>query len=196
MKFDIKAFVRELALSQTHQRSSQMPVGKEFPPEDRFAQAILRPLSPEQLAWSCMEATGYYESQRLAQKGKATEERLYTLLSKNVAPFVTVFGGQPGDPADLGFQATLDQTLFLRNGPQIRRWLAPRNGNLTYRLLKIKDETELVEELFLSVLTRYPSDEERTQVMEYLSRNQTNRTEALQELAWALIASAEFRFNH
>ena len=196
MKFDIKAFLRELALSKTYQRSSQMPSGKELPPEDKFALAELRPLSPEQLGWSILEATGMIEYNRKNQKGKVTEARLYTLLSKSIRTFETTFGGQAGDPADLGFQATLDQTLFLRNGTVIRSWLAPRNSSLTYRLAQIKDDGQLAEELFLSVLSRMPTVEERQQVSDLLANNQQTRPQALQELSWALLASAEFRFNH
>jgi hypothetical protein len=109
---------------------------------------------------------------------------------------VSLFGSQAGEPADLGFQATLDQTLFLANGALVRGWLAPRPGNLTDRLSKIKDAGPLAEELYLSVLTRYPTTEEQKEVADFLSRHTADRPMALQELAWALLASAEFRFNH
>ena len=52
------------------------------------------------------------------------------------------------------------------------------------------------EELYLSVLTRRPSDEERKEVAEYLKSRASERATALKDLAWALLASAEFRFNH
>jgi hypothetical protein len=196
MKFDTKAFLREIALSQTYQRSSRMPRGKELPPEKAFALAQMRPLSPEQMGWSIMQATGILEGQRQALGKKATEAAVHARLARNVVPFVKVYGGQPGDPADLGFQATLDQSLFLRNGPLVRTWLAPRTGSLTDRMLKAKDDAALAEELFLGVLTRLPTMEERADVAKFMQENRSNRTAAVQELAWALLASAEFRFNH
>jgi hypothetical protein len=58
MKFNLRAFLRELALSQTYQRSSELPAGVQEVPPETFAVANLKPLSPEQLAWSLMQATG------------------------------------------------------------------------------------------------------------------------------------------
>jgi hypothetical protein len=40
-----------------------------------------------------------------------------------------------------------------------------------------------------------PSAEERKDIAAYLGRAK-DRTAALPELVWALLASAEFRFNH
>lgn len=194
--FNIKALLKEIAMSDTYQRASQMPPGKELPPEKSFAVAQLRPLSPEQMAWSVLQATGQIAIAERALGKKATEDAVHKRLAGNVAPFVKIFGGQPGDPADLGFQATLDQTLFLRNGPQLRSWLAPRTGSLTHRLLQAKTDKALAEELFLSVLSRFPSQEEIDDVARFLKENGADRSAAVQELAWALIASAEFRFNH
>ncbi len=195
-QFNVKMLLRELALSRTYQRSSRMPAGRPLPPENRFALAPLRPLSPEQLAWSAMQATGVVASERQALGAKATETILAARLGKNLSPFAKIFGGRPGDPADLGFQATLDQTLFLRNGTLVRSWLAPRPGSLTQRLLQIKDGGAVADELFLSVLTRRPSAAERAEVQQLLAQHPADRGAALQELTWALLASAEFRFNH
>jgi hypothetical protein len=195
-KYDIKAFLREIALSQAYQRSSQLPAGvKEFP-ENSFAVALLRPLSPEQMAWSMMQATGLLDVQRQAQGKKPDEQALFTKLTANEAAFVTLFGSPPGEPADLGFQATLDQTLFLSNGALVRGWVTPQAGNLTDRLAKLKDAAAVAEELYLSVLTRLPTADEQREVADHLTRHGSDKPAALQELAWALLASAEFRFNH
>jgi len=46
------------------------------------------------------------------------------------------------------------------------------------------------------VLTRRPAEDEAKDVFEYLKGRDKDRPMALQELVWALLASAEFRFNH
>lgn len=191
--YDVKFLIREIVLSKTYQRSSVLPAGVKAVPDNAFAVAILRPLSPEQLSWSMMQATGLIDVERQTLKGDDTA--LAVKLSANEAPFVALFGGQPGEPADLGFQATLDQTLFLSNGALVRGWLAPRPGNLTDRLARCKTTTDLADELYLSILSRPPTAEERREVTDYLSRAR-DRNAALPDLAWALLASAEFRFNH
>ena len=94
------------------------------------------------------------------------------------------------------FEATLDQTLFLTNGAMLRDWLTARPGSLIDRLSSQKDPRLVAEELYLSVLTRMPTDDERKEVADYLGRRNANRLAALQDLSWALLTSAEFRFNH
>ena len=58
MGFDVKQMLRELTRSRVYQLSSELPEGVTELPEDRFAARRLKPLSPEQLAWSIMQASG------------------------------------------------------------------------------------------------------------------------------------------
>lgn len=193
-KFDLRGFLRELALSQTYQRSSaQKSVGKE-PEPTSYTVALLKPLTPEQLTWSLMQATGLTDAERQALGKKATEAALYARLAKNVAPFVKTFGSEAGKAEE--FDARLEQALFLANGPTVRGWLTPRSGNLIDRLGKLTNADALAEELYLSVFTRLPNAEERKEVADFLTSRSKNRAAALQDMVWALLASAEFRFNH
>jgi hypothetical protein len=199
-KFDMRSFLRELALSQTYQRSSELPPqfrgdkeGMEPEPAS-YTVALLKPLTPEQLAWGLMQATGLTDAERQALGPNASEAALYSRLAPNVAPFVKTFGSPPGQAPE--FDARLDQALFLANGPVVRGWLTPRPGNLIDRLGKLTNTDALVEELYLSVLTRWPSAEERKEAADFLAARPKDRPTALQDMAWALLASAEFRFNH
>jgi Protein of unknown function (DUF1549)/Protein of unknown function (DUF1553) len=181
-----------------------------------FAIGSLKPLSPEQLAWSLMQATGVVDAQRAAaaaelakQKQSDTalppakqriereallEKTVYDKLAGNVATFVSVFGQPAASLRD--FQATVQQALFLTNGGTVNAWIAPRAGNLADRLLKVSDTAALADELYLSVLSRRADDAERTLVTEYLSAPGVDRKAAVQELIWSLVSSNEFRFNH
>jgi hypothetical protein len=195
MKFDIRAMLRELALSKTYQRSSELPPGMPEAKPTSYRVANLKALSSEELAWSLMQATGLADAERKTLGKNANENALYGRLAGNVAPFVATFASQPGQ-AEQSFQATLDQALFLANGGVLRSWLTPRPGNLMDRLLALKDAEAIGDELYLSVLTRRPTDEERGEIRAYLKARDKDRLPALQELAWALMASVEFRFNH
>ena len=91
----------------------------------------------------------------------------------------------------------MNQALFLSNGALVSSWLQPQPGNLIDQINQISDSEQLAKELFLSVLIRLPDEEEKLQVTAYLNQvNGEDRTGALQELAWALMTSTEFRFNH
>ena len=181
-KFDVKWLLREIALSQAYQRSSELPSGVSDPPADRYLAAILKPLSAEQLAFASAQATG-----------TIAKDAAMTTPAPNAASLVpafrNMFGGQPGQP-DTGANTNLDQTLFLKFGGAVRGMIAPRTGSLTDRLAKVPDANAMAEELFLSVYSRSATVDEKKDVAEAMKGT------ALNELVWSLLASAEFRFNH
>jgi hypothetical protein len=195
MKFDTRAFLRELALSQTYQRSSELPAGVAEVPPESFAVANLKPLSPEQLARGFMQASGLTDADRKALGAKLNEAALHAKAVPHIAVFVRTFGSPSGQPEDKGFDVTIDQTLFLNNGALVRGWLTQQPGNLIDRLLPMQDAKPAADELYLSVLTRLPTDDERKEVADYLKTHK-DRPAAFAELAWALMTSVEFRFNH
>ena len=188
--YDVKWLLRELALSQTYQRSSLLPVGSGEKGEagparpDRFLTANEKRMSAEQMFWSVLEATG--ERERLA----ADPRGLDALRAK----FVKAFANPPGEP-EVGIEPSLKATLFLLNDAAVLDRLKPRPGNLIDRLAKLPDD-KLTDELYLSVLTRRPAEEERDHTAEYLAKHADDRPAALGRLAWALLASAEFNVNH
>jgi hypothetical protein len=182
----------------------------------RFTLAPLKGLSPEQLAWSTMQAVGQFDAQRAALAPQAAkdveamadvaperraaeterllEERIDEKLRGNIASFVSLFGQQPGQAPS--FQATVHQALFLANGGLLSGWLNPGGNNLTERLAKIEEPKAAAEELYLTVLTRRPTADEQAQVAAYWEAAKTDRAAAAREVVWSLVASAEFRFNH
>ncbi|MBI3855177.1 MAG: DUF1549 domain-containing protein [Planctomycetes bacterium] len=176
----------------------------------RFAVAVLDPLTPEQICWSMMQATGVVDLQRAAAEAEFAkktpalpdaertafvEGAVQAKLGGNEAAFVKVFGAAPGQPQD-EFYATVDQALFLENGGLVRGWLAPSGENLTARLLKLENPQELARELYLAMYTRPPSDRERDEVLRHLAARPQARLAAVQEIVWAMLTSVEFRFKH
>jgi len=233
MGYDVKSFLRELALTRVYQRSSEPPPDSspELAEPSRFAVAAVRPLSPEQMAWSVMQGVGLValtraqiehqidgkdprmrailelDARRQALRGELIEEALQTRLAPNVRPFVRHFGGVAGQPQESAeATSTVDQALFITNGEPIKSWLNPSPGWLVGRLTSLADSSDVAEELYLALLGRRPSAEERAEVANYLATRTAEapndqdkareRTAALRELAWGILASTEFRFNH
>jgi hypothetical protein len=120
------------------------------------------------------------------------EERAFNAMRGDLTAFVNLYGTLQGDD----FQATVNQALFFGNGSLVQSWLVPAGGNLTERLAKLDDAAALSEELYLSVLTRLPSQEEKDEVAALLGERLADRPAAITELVWALVSSNEFRFNH
>lgn len=183
-----------------------------------FASRPLRHLTPEQLGWSILRTTGVYDAywaqteaeiekatplseeakkdpSQLAARNLQIEQAVYDKLMPTVNTFIHFYGAGAGQP-QTDFFATVDQALFIANGTALKSWLAPSGENLTGRLVKIEDPTALSEELYLSVLSRKPTSEEAADVAAYLAARPNDRAVAIQELAWGLISSAEYRFNH
>jgi hypothetical protein len=181
-KFDIRWLLRELALSQTYQRSSVLPEGVDYLPPEKFLTAVEKRVSSEQLLWSMLEATGQKE---------ADATKLAALQQK----FVKAFASPPMEPEE-DFNPSLQAALFVLNDSTVLDWLNPKSGNLVERLSKLTEPTAVAEELYLSVLARRPTAEETAEVAEHLKKNADRPDVALGQLAWALLASTEFCVNH
>ncbi|MBI1313426.1 DUF1549 domain-containing protein [bacterium] len=177
---------------------------------DEFRAARIKPLSPEQLAWSVMQVLGVTDRTLAAKQAELAkkdgdaeslksddpfwqEQVLREALKSNVDQFAAQFAGQGGQKT--GFDASANQALFLINGPLMQAWLEPSSGSLTERMLKIDNNEQLTNELFLNVLGRQP-DANETAEFESMLDGADDRTQAVKDLTWALLASAEFRFNH
>jgi hypothetical protein len=116
---------------------------------------------------------------------------VYTKLKGIVGAFIKLFGGAAGEPQS-DFYATADQALFFANGGTVRGWL----GTLSNRLVKQTEPKALAEELYLTVLTRRPTAEESALVVKSLVVNAKEKPAVIRDIAWGLLTSAEFRFNH
>ena len=185
-QFDLKWLLRELALTQTYQRSSVLPTGQ--PDESLFAAAKERPIAAEVLLRNVLLATG--ETERVNQ---LPDEDDHT-RAKYEALFQSTFANAPREP-ELAVNATLKAALFLRNNESLLWLLQRRQGNLVDRLANLKKPAAIAEAAFLQILSRPATSDEQAMVKTFLE-NQADRDQALSDLAWALMTSAEFFVNH
>lgn len=130
-----------------------------------------------------------------ADREKFVDDYLDTQASATTVRFIQLFGGEAGLPQN-DFFATADQALYLANDGTVRSWLRPSGGNLTGRLLAIEDPADLARELYLSVLTRGPDAAEVAAIRDFLAARPEQKSDAVQDLSWALLSSVEFRFKH
>ncbi len=68
--------------------------------------------------------------------------------------------------------------------------------NLANRLNTIADVNAVADELYHCVFSRPATPAEVAELNTYLVGRPNDRPVALREVVWALLASAEFRFNH
>jgi hypothetical protein len=108
--------------------------------------------------------------------------------------FIKAFGNVPQDP-ELEFAPSLRSALFVMNDPLVQGLLKPAGGNLLERLVGMTESAVVAEELYLSVLSRFPDEGEKAFIEDYL-KQQSDRQQALANLIWSLLASTEFCLNH
>ena len=94
------------------------------------------------------------------------------------------------------YHPAMGHALFLMNERLVLDWLKPRDGSLVGHLVTVKKNPDTVQRLYLSVLARRPSEDETRAAVSFLDKHATSRPTALADLAWSLLASAEFRLNH
>ncbi len=89
---------------------------------------------------------------------------------------------------------TLPQLLHLQNSDGLSNKLKTSTGRLEQLLTAQSDNDRVVDELYLSTVSRWPADTEREVVKKSLEG--TDRREVMQDLFWALLNSKEFAFQH
>lgn len=214
-EFDMKWMLRQLARSQAYQRSSrgvatgESAVEATPPPPSSYRRALERALSAEQILASVLQATGPATAGDLAAAaeaapdagesaattGAASESATPTTVDKLREKFTAVLANPPREP-EIGINPTVKAALFFMNDDAVLQLLTPQNDNLIARLVALEAADSIADELYLSVLSRQPNADEQAEVAEYLASHAEQRTNALTDLAWALLASTEFCLNH
>jgi hypothetical protein len=185
--YDIKRLLRTIVLSAAYARSSTgseagVPV---------FAQAGVRPLSPEQLFRSLVTATGAEELGKRRGDPERTEKRLLQAFRE----YQFVFGDDEMAEANR-FDGSVPQSLLLMNGELTNGATRGDPGGVLAQVLTThKDPAARLDELFVAAYTRRPTAEERAPLLDYL-RSHRNARAAWEDVFFALVTSTEAITNH
>lgn len=90
---------------------------------------------------------------------------------------------------------TVPQALHFVNGPEVQGKLTHPDGRLARWLAAEKTDAEILDEMFLSTLSRKPAPNEKDRLITRIASSQ-NRREALEDILWAILNAREFVFNH
>lgn len=187
--YDLRRLIRGLVLSQTYARSSRWP-SQSLPPANLFAVARARPLTPMQMALSLRVATS--DPSRF-QTGKPEELSKYIDGLEGSARGFASLLEQPGED----FQVGVGEALLFSNSDKLYQEVVNDGPDkLIGRMKLARDAREAIELAANATLSRRPEQEEIAVMEKFLKARSDRPVEAYRQLVWALIASAEFRFNH
>src|SRR5262249_8770300 len=93
-------------------------------------------------------------------------------------------------------EPSVAQVLHILNSPEIQAKLSHEDGTVARLLRRTDDDAKLVEELYLTFFCRFPTEKERAAAVGFLKKDPAKRRQAAEDLAWSLMNSLEFVFNH
>lgn len=172
--YDMRRMLRNIALSRAYQLGAE---ADSFDDPKWFASALAKPLTAEALYRSLQIALDLDGNQ-----WNSAEQR---------TSFAKVF---PDVLAEESL-ANASQGLMLTNGEMIQRMTSAENSPLVQQAVATTENTLMIQQLFCKVLGRPPTGEEMDHCSRFVSVN-ADRRKAVEGLVWALLTSAEFRFNH
>jgi hypothetical protein len=195
--FDVQRTIRLIANSRVYQLSS---LPNRFNAQDTryFSHATVRMLSAEQLLDSASLVSGVPEKLFNLPAGFRAAQ---VPDGELVHPFLKDFG-QPARAdaceCERGTDSTLEQALQIVGGKTLHRMVVYPD-NCIGRLIKAgANDSALVEQLFLSTLSRRPNAQERELALSALAKEDTpkGRRMAAEDLFWTLLNHPEFLFQH
>jgi Protein of unknown function (DUF1549)/Protein of unknown function (DUF1553) len=192
--FDMKQLMRTICRSRVYQHSIKTNRWNEDD-HDNFSHAAPRRLTAEQLVDAIHAATGTTPK----FTGVPAGFRAAQLADAKVAAgeFFSLFGTPPRESpceCERKGEVSLGQTLNLINGPTIADAIIDPNGRIANLMKTNPDDRNIVEELYLAVLSRPPREDELAKILPQIAGT-PEKAQAAQDLMWALINSPAFLFN-
>lgn len=193
-KFDLKQFIRTLTASRTYQLSAT-PNETNAQDEQNYSRALFKRLPAEVLLDAVCQVTGVPEK----FDGVPAGVRAIQLWDSQTQHYFLKLFGRPvratACECERNSEASIAQVLHLMNSPALQAKLAHADGRMARLAAAQPDPERLAEELYLTFFNRLPTDAERQLARRHFAAH-PNRQQAVEDLAWSLMNTMEFVFNH
>jgi hypothetical protein len=194
-KYDVRKLIVLIASSRVYQTSA-VPNATNEKDERNFSRAYFNRPDAEVLLDMTCQALGVPEK-FTGSPGITRAVQLWD--SKARSEFLRLFG-RPNRVTACECERTREpsvaQVLNLLNSPDIQAKLTHEGGTIARLVREQKDDGKLVEELYLTFFARLPTTDEKDVGVKHLRKYVANRRAAAEDLAWAMLNSTEFLFNH
>ncbi|TMQ31804.1 MAG: DUF1553 domain-containing protein [Planctomycetota bacterium] len=184
--YDIKQMFRDIMNSQTYQR--QIRLGDSADQHLHFAAAYPTRLRADALWDSLVNVLGRLGGPPAAPRPKNPFAGPGGLEGQ----FKEEFRFDPSLKAD-EIESSVPQTLLLMNNPAINQRIQAKGSNLLARILSSYPQDEdAIRMVYLRTLARKPTDKELDRCRDYIKKTE-KRSEAFEDVLWALLNSTEFQ---
>jgi hypothetical protein len=197
--YDLKAVMRDIAASRAYQLSARYN-GQWNPEwEKYYARRLVRRLRAEEVHDAVVLSSGVGGGYAIAG---FREPRLdFAMQLPDVVGMPGGIGGQfldsflrgNRDDDERRSDVTVQQALSLMNSGFVYQRARNQTGTYLFRVFNLPNE-QLVDALYLGILSRLPAPAEREAALRALSSG--NRSSKAEDLAWSLYNKVDFVFNY
>ncbi len=199
--YDLKQLMRTIVQSRTYQLSA---TPNESNKEDKidYSHALSRPLEAAVLLDAISSVTDVPEKFEFHRQAGGGDAPLGTRAVQTIADicpsqFMDDFGRSMRKALPVGPpQPNLLEALHMMTGPAYNAKISREGGRLSGLLNKDASDEQILDEFYLAALTRFPTAEEKSELLKFLTQRSSRRQETLAGLVWATLNSREFAYNH
>jgi hypothetical protein len=191
--FDQKSIIRSIVLSNVY-RLSSAPTGSNRADYRNYSRHYRKRLRAEVLLDSMEQISGRELSWRGVPPGAAAKEIWTHRVSST---FLDTFGRpnpNQDPPCERVEELTMTQTLHLMNSPELLRLVTQDGGRADKLSQSEQSDHEVIDEIYLSIYSRFPTAEEREVAKNYMAETPDQRRQSVEDLMWALLNTPEFVF--
>ncbi|HZF40845.1 MAG TPA: DUF1549 domain-containing protein [Blastocatellia bacterium] len=203
-RFSLKHLMRTIARSNAYQLSSRFDGEWKESYTSYFARHYVRRLTAEQLHDAICQATrvfGDYKRRDWTYETPIAPVRFWTeaaspedINNGEAKSFLRAFGQANREQFDRQPGGSILQAMTLMNSPFVTRRVTAANGSLVEQLAQSsKSGAEIVDELYLATLSRYPLPQEKRLAVSWIEKD---RKQGAEDLHWSLLNKLDFVFNY
>ena len=204
--YDLRHIYRIILNSKTYQRSSVHNEGN-LADDKNFSHYYVRRLDAEVLIDAICQITGTTESYLSEIPEPFTyipqDQRSITLSDGSItSPFLDLFGRPPRDTgyeSERNNNPSAAQKLHMLNSSHIQKKIMQNRQLLGLKKRgggQSEKPEKVIEGMYLTILSRYPTDAEMQAALAYGPDHGLKRREASVDMVWALLNTKEFIFRH
>lgn len=194
-KFDMKQFIKTIVTSHVYSLSS-LPNETNVGDTRNYSRHYRQRLRAEVLLDSVSEMIGVPDS-FAAMPADSTAKQIWT--HRVQSDFLDSFGRpdpNQNPPCERTTDTTVVQVLHMMNSRDMYSRIQSKNGNSAKWANSKMTPDQIVEEIYLTAYSRYPTMEEKRLGRSLFEKEGANRQQVIEDLMWALLNTPEYLFKN